>query len=323
MSCVNLKFLEKKGRYMDKISVIVPCFNEEDVVQLFHETITKVLDAMPVDYELLFINDGSKDHTEDILKLLSMKDAHCYYFSFSRNFGKEAAMYAGLKNATGNYVVIMDADLQHPCELLVPMYEAVSQEGYDCCAGKRMDRKGENQLRNVLSHLFYKVINRFASMEMADGAGDFRMMNRKMVDAILELKEYNRYMKGIFSFVGFDTKWIQFHNVERAGGKTKWNFKSLFKYALEGIFSFSNSLIFIASLIGIIFLGLSLALMIYIIVQCVLYNGIASWIIILTFLFMISGVQVLCISLVGQYCAKDYMETKQRPVYIIKETNRV
>ena len=227
---------------MDKISIIVPCFNEEDVVSMFYQETTKQLHRIPdIDYELLFINDGSKDHTALVLKELADKDSHCFYFTFSRNFGKEAAMFAGLEKATGDYVVIMDADLQHPPRLLPDMYHACKYEGYDCAAGKRVDRTGEGRLRNFLSHSFYKVIQKLTKMDMDDGAGDFRMMSRQMVDAILELKEYNRYMKGLFSFVGFDTKWIEFHNVERAAGQTKWSFWKLFRYAIDGVINFSQA----------------------------------------------------------------------------------
>ena len=225
---------------MNKISVVVPCFNEEEVLSVFYKKTSEVLNEIEdITYELLFVDDGSKDHTKDILRALSLKDEHCEFISFSRNFGKEAAMFAGLKKSSGNYVVIMDADLQHPPVLLKEMYKAVSEEGYDCCAGKRVDRTGEGKIRNFLSHAFYKVMQKMCKMDMSDGCGDFRMMSRQMVDAILELKEYNRYMKGLFSFVGFDTKWIEFHNVQRAAGNSKWNFSKLFAYAMEGRALFS------------------------------------------------------------------------------------
>ena len=227
---------------MNKISVVVPCFNEEDVLSVFYKKTSEVLNEIEgITYELLFVDDGSKDHTKDILRALSLKDEHCEFVSFSRNFGKEAAMFAGLKKSNGDYVVIMDADLQHPPVLLKEMYKAVSEEGYDCCAGKRVDRTGEGKIRNFLSHIFYKVMQKMCKMDMSDGCGDFRMMSRQMVDAILELKEYNRYMKGLFSFVGFDTKWIEFRNVQRAAGNSKWNFSKLFAYAMEGMFSFSTA----------------------------------------------------------------------------------
>lgn len=309
---------------MDKISVIVPCYNEEDVLPLFFQEVSQVLEKIEnINYELLFINDGSHDHSEDILKLLSRKNEHCFYYSFSRNFGKEAAMYAGLEHATGDYVVIMDADLQHPPHLLKPMYEALKYENYDCCAGKRLDREGEGKLRNFLSHSFYKIIQKLTKMDMSDGAGDFRMMTRQMVDAILELKEYNRYMKGMFSFVGFDTKWIEFHNVERAAGKTKWSFKSLFSYAFEGIFSFSSTPITIAGIIGGILLMISFMFGVYILIKSlILQQFVSGYLDVMCLILFLSGLQMIFVSVLGQYCSSCYFETKQRPIYIIKNTNR-
>lgn len=309
---------------MDKISVIVPCYNEEDVLPLFFQEVTNVLEKIEnITYELLFINDGSCDHSEDILKLLSKKNNHCFYYSFSRNFGKEAAMYAGLKHATGDYVVIMDADLQHPPKLLQSMYEALKYEGYDCCAGKRIDRQGEGKIRNFLSRSFYKVIQKLTKMDMSDGAGDFRMMTRQMVNAILELKEYNRYMKGLFSFVGFDTKWIAFHNVERAAGKTKWSLKSLFSYASKGIFSFSSTPITIAGIIGGSLLAISLLLGFYIVIHCIFFHmSINNDMTLMWLLLFLSGLQMVFVSILGQYCSSCYFESKQRPIYIIKNTNQ-
>ena len=281
---------------MDKISIIVPCFNEEDVVSMFYQETTKQLHRIPdIDYELLFINDGSKDHTALVLKELAEKDSHCFYFTFSRNFGKEAAMFAGLEKATGDYVVIMDADLQHPPRLLPDMYHACKYEGYDCAAGKRVDRTGEGRLRNFLSHSFYKVIQKLTKMDMDDGAGDFRMMSRQMVDAILELKEYNRYMKGLFSFVGFDTKWIEFHNVERA--------------------AFSATPITFAGVIGTFLIFLSLIISVISVVMH--YHTL-----VVDLILFLSGVQLIFVSILGQYCTSCYFETKKRPIYIIKDTNR-
>lgn len=301
---------------MDKISIIVPCFNEEDVVSMFYQETTKQLHRISdINYELLFINDGSKDHTASVLKELAEKDSHCFYFTFSRNFGKEAAMFAGLEKATGDYVVIMDADLQHPPRLLPDMYHACKYEGYDCAAGKRVDRTGEGRLRNFLSHSFYKVIQKLTKMDMDDGAGDFRMMSRQMVDAILELKEYNRYMKGLFSFVGFDTKWIEFHNVERAAGQTKWNFTSLFSYAFKGIFSFSATPITFAGIIGTFLIFLSLIISVISVV--IHYHTL-----VINLILFLSGVQLIFVSILGQYCTSCYFETKKRPIYIIKDTNR-
>ena len=301
---------------MDKISIIVPCFNEEDVVSMFYQETTKQLHRIPeIDYELLFINDGSKDNTASVLKELSQTDEHCFYFTFSRNFGKEAAMFAGLEKATGDYVVIMDADLQHPPKLLPDTYHACKYEGYDCAAGKRVERTGEGRLRNFLSHSSYKVIQKLTKMDMDDGAGDFRMMSRQMVDAILELREYNRYMKGLFSFVGFDTKWIEFHNVERAAGETKWNFTSLFSYAFKGIFSFSATPITFAGVIGTFLIFLSLIISIISVVMH--YHTL-----VIDLILFLSGVQLIFVSILGQYCTSCYFETKKSPIYIIKDTNR-
>ncbi|WP_294578631.1 glycosyltransferase family 2 protein [uncultured Thomasclavelia sp.] len=309
---------------MDKISIIVPCFNEEEVLPLFHHEVSQVLKEIEnVDYELIFIDDGSRDRTKKLLELLCAKDQHCNYYSFSRNFGKEAAMLAGLEQATGNYCVIMDADLQHPPKLLPEMYQAVSREGYDCCAGKRIDREGEGKLRNFLSRSFYKVMQKMSNLDMSDGAGDFRMMSRLMVDSILKIREYNRYMKGIFSYVGFDTKWIPYHNVERAAGKTKWNFKSLFSYALEGMFSFSTAPLKIAGIFGVILFVGSIILLLYTAISTLLFgNSVSGYTTIVCLILFLSGSQMLFTSILGQYISKDYMENKARPIYIVKDSNR-
>lgn len=236
-----------------------------------------------------------------------------FFFSY---FGKEAAMYAGLENASGDYVVVMDADLQHPPYLLKEMYNSLKYEEYDCCAGKRIDRTGEGKLRNFLSHSFYKVIQKLTKMDMDDGAGDFRMMSRQMVNAILELKEYNRYMKGLFSFVGFNTKWLEFHNVERPVGKSKWNFASLFSYAFKGIFSFSSTPITIAGVIGGILIGISCIVSLYsVFVHPVSY--------LTSLVLFLSGLQLIFVSILGQYCSSCYFEAKQRPIYIVKNTNNI
>lgn len=299
---------------MNKISVVIPCFNEEEVLSLCYEKTSEVLkQIVGIDYELLFVDDGSKDHTKDILRVLSDQDAHCVFISFSRNFGKEAAMFAGLKKASGDYVVIMDADLQHPPVLLKEMYQVLTQEGYDCCAGKRVDRQGEGEIRNFLSRLFYKIMQKICKMDMSDGCGDFRMMSRQMVDAILELKEYNRYMKGLFSFVGFDTKWIEFHNVERVAGKSKWNFKSLFHYALEGMFSFSTAPVVWIGVIGGIVMLASIVLTIMGLFTSMNY--------IVCLILFLSGLQMIFVAILGQYMTKDYLENKKRPIYIVKETS--
>lgn len=308
---------------MDKLTIIVPCYNEEEALPVFYQEVKKVLEGMPgVEPELLFIDDGSRDNTLKVLRTLDACDEHCRYLAFSRNFGKEAAMYAGLEAATGDYCVIMDADLQHPPQLLPQMYQAVKTEGYDCCAGFRKNRKGEGAVRSLLSKAFYKVIKKLSRMNMEDGAGDFRMMSRKMVDSILSLKEYNRYMKGIFSFVGFDTKWLPFENIERAAGTTKWSFKSLFRYALDGIFSFSTTPIAIAGVVGIILFVLSMLYGIGTGISTLIFgNKVSGYTTIVCLILFLNGIQLLVISVLGEYISKNYMESKGRPIYIVKESS--
>ncbi len=305
----------------DKISIIVPCYNEEESIPMFYKETVKVLEEMEgIDYEFVFVDDGSIDHTLHILKELSRKDTHCRYVSFSRNFGKEAGMYAGLKEAEGDYCVIMDADLQHPPALLPEMYRTVSTEDYDCCGGKRCGREGDGMLRSLCSCIFYKVSKKLTHMEMSDGYGDFRMMARPMVDAILEMKEYNRYMKGIFSFVGFRTKWIEFHNVERNCGSSKWNFRSLFAYAEEGILAFSTIPLKMAGPVGVLlFLGAILYFLVNLL-QCLwIPQALSSFDILLTVILLLGGMQMIFLHILGAYISKDYMENKKRPLYIIRE----
>ena len=306
---------------MDKLTIIVPCYNEEEVLPAFYQETAKVLESMPsVEGEFLFVDDGSRDGTLRQLRNLKEGDSRCHYLSFSRNFGKEAAMLAGLQNAQGDYCVIMDADLQHPPRLLPEMYEAVKDGEYDCCAGFRKDREGEGAVRSFLSKMFYKVIQKMSHMKMEDGAGDFRMMSRKMVEAVLELKEYNRYMKGIFSYVGFETKWLPFENVERAAGKTKWNLKSLFKYAIDGIFSFSTTPITIAAILGMILFVLSMVYGLGTGISTLVFgNKVSGYTTIVCLILFLNGVQLLVMSILGEYISKNYMESKGRPVYIIKE----
>lgn len=311
--------MEKK-----KISIIVPCYNEEESLPLFHQKTTEVLrDMENIDYEFVFIDDGSTDCTLECLKRLTEEDVHCRYASFSRNFGKEAGMYAGLKEAEGDYCVIMDADLQHPPELLPEMYRAVSEEHYDCCGGLRCGREGDGIVRSLCSKAFYKLGKRLTNVDMSDGHGDFRMMTRQMVDAILEMKEYNRYMKGIFSFVGFNTKWIEFHNVERTCGSTKWNFRSLCAYAMEGILAFSTIPLKLAGIMGmllvsggLLFMGINLLQSLWI------SHAFSSFDVILTVVLLIGGMQMMFLYIIGEYISKDYMENKNRPLYIVKERGR-
>lgn len=298
----------------DKISVIVPCYNEAESIELFLEKTEAVLQGIgEADYEILFIDDGSSDGTLQLLEKVCAEKEHCRYFSFSRNFGKEAAMYCGLSEALGDYCVIMDADLQHPPELLPLMYEAVSREGYDCCGGKRQGREGDGVLRSMCSRLFYRIGKALTHLDMGDGCGDFRMMNRTMVSAILRMKEYNRYMKGIFSFVGFQTKWIPYPNAQRVRGSSKWNFKSLWSYAMEGIFSFSAAPLKLAGVGGGMLMTAGL----------LLFAGrlLGFWPdvdMILILLLLLSGLQMLFLHIMGIYLAKDCMENKGRPIYIVR-----
>ena len=308
---------------MEKISVIVPCFNEEDSLPFFYEEINKVSNEMnEVSFEFLFVDDGSKDRTLSILKEYAFKDERVKYISFSRNFGKEAAIYAGLKNSCGDYVVIMDADLQDPPSLLPEMYQAVSEEGYDSAATRRVSRKGEPPVRSFFARLFYKIMNRISDADIMDGARDYRLMNRKMVDAILSMCEYNRFSKGIFGWIGFDTKWIEYENVERVAGETKWSFWKLFKYSIEGITAFSIEPLQIASVFGVLFSFIALIMIIVIIVRTLVFGDPTSgWPSLVCIIMLIGGIQLLCIGILGQYLAKTYLETKNRPIYISKDTN--
>lgn len=301
---------------MNKISVIVPCYNEEESLPLFYRETGEVLTGMEeIDYEIILVDDGSSDNTLKIIKALAACDSRIRYVAFSRNFGKEAAMYAGLKESRGDYCVIMDADLQHPPALLPEMYKTVSGEGYDCCGGLRMGREGDNPIRSIFSRAFYKISKSLTHMDMSDGHGDFRMMSRPMVEAILEMKEYNRYMKGLFSFVGFDTKWIEYDSIERVVGKTKWSIMSLFSYAFEGILSFSTAPLKIAGLIGCLLFGAGLVFLAANLMQ----SGVTGLDMVLFAVLMLSSLQMMFIYILGAYLSKDYLENKKRPIYIVKE----
>ncbi len=308
---------------MEKISVIVPCFNEEESLPFFYEEMNRISKEMSeVSFEYLFVDDGSKDQTLSILKEYASNDERIKYISFSRNFGKEAAIYAGLKNSCGEYVVIMDADLQDPPSLLPEMYQAVSKEGYDSAATRRVSRKGEPPVRSFFARLFYKIMNRISDADIMDGARDYRLMNRKMVDAILSMCEYNRFSKGIFGWIGFDTKWIEYENVERVAGETKWSFWKLFKYSIEGITAFSVEPLQIASVFGVFFSFIALIMILVIIVRTLVFGDPTSgWPSLVCIIMLIGGIQLLCIGILGQYLAKTYLETKNRPIYISKETN--
>lgn len=309
---------------MEKISIIVPCYNEEKALPLFYEELQKNIKDFPknVCFELLFVNDGSKDNTLNLLKDLAKKDSQVKYISFSRNFGKESAIYAGLENATGNYVTIMDADLQDPPSLLKEMFKAVTEESYDAVGTRRSTRKGEPVIRSFFAKLFYKLINKMTPFEMVDGARDYFFMKRVVVDAILSLKEYNRYSKGLFSFVGFDVKWIEYQNIQRVAGTTKWSFWKLVKYALEGITAFSTTPLLISSGIGLLFCGISFLLILLIIFKTIILGDPTSgWPSLVCIIFMVSGIQMFSLGIIGQYLSKTYLEVKKRPLYFIKDTN--
>ena len=308
---------------MNKISIIVPCYNEKESLPLFYEELTKnINDFENVNFEIIFVNDGSNDETLDVIKNLANKDNKIKYISFSRNFGKESAIYAGLENATGNFVTIMDADLQDPPSLLKEMYKSVTEENYDAVGTRRVNRKGEPIVRSFFAKLFYKLINKMSKIEMVDGARDYVFMNKNVVNAILSLKEYNRYSKGLFSFVGFNVKWIDYKNVKRVAGNTKWSFWKLFSYAIEGITAFSTTPLIFSSLIGLIFCLISFALIVIIIIKTLLLGDPTNgWPSLVCIIFMVSGVQLFSLGIIGQYLSKTYLEVKKRPVYIIKDSN--
>ena len=309
---------------MKKITTIVPCYNEQEALPHFYKEITKVAKQMKnIDFEFLFVNDGSRDETLTVLQELAKKDKRVRYISFSRNFGKEAAMYAGFENATGDYVAVMDADLQDPPALLPEMLDAIEKEGYDSVATRRVTRKGEPPIRSFFARMFYKIINKISNADIVDGARDYRLMNRKMVDAIVSLNEYNRFSKGIFGWVGFKTKWLEYENVERVAGETKWNFWKLFLYSLEGIVGFSTMPLQIASLVGILFLFVAFIAIIIVIVKTLAFGDpVSGWPSLACIIFFVSGVQLFCVGIMGQYLSKTYLETKNRPIYIVKETEK-
>ncbi len=304
------------------VELIVPCYNEEAVLNMFYEESISVIDTIKdYDFNIIFVNDGSKDNTLKVMQNLAEKDNRVKYISFSRNFGKESAMYAGLKNSKGDYVVVMDADLQHPPKLIPDMIK-VMEEGYDCCATNRVSRDGDSKLRQFFTKNFYRFVNKISDVDMPDGAGDFRMMNRKMINAILAMSEVQRFSKGIFSWVGFETKWIEFHDVERAAGETKWSFWGLFKYAAEGITAFSTVPLKMAIYLGSLISSIAFVYLVYIIICTLLYgNEIAGYASLITILLFMGGCIILCCGILGEYIAKIYIEVKNRPVYLIGKTN--
>lgn len=305
------------------LSVIVSCYNEEETVPLFYEEINKISDKMDyLDFEFIFVNDGSKDKTLDILKKLHKNDKRVKYYSFSRNFGKEAAMYAGLCSSNGDYVTLMDADLQDPPSMLEEMYNYIVKDGYDCVGTRRVTRKGEPPIRSFFARIFYKLINKMSKVPMVDGARDYRLMTRQMVNSIIDMKEYNRYSKGLFSFVGYNTKWLEYENVERVAGETKWSFWKLFIYAIDGICAFSTVPLVVSAVIGVVFCIISFIMILIIIIKTLAFGDpVSGWPSMVCIMFMVSGIQLLVMGIMGEYLAKTYLETKERPIYIIKESS--
>ena len=307
---------------MSLLSIIVPCYNEEEnIADFYHEVLknSAFFEEKKIELEMLYIDDGAKDGTAAEVKKLCAEDKRVHLLSFSRNFGKEAAIYAGLKKAKGDYAVLMDADLQDPPALLPEMYSYIEQ-GYDSVATRRVTRKGEPVIRSFFARLFYRLMNRISKTEIVDGARDYRLMTRQVVDAILSMTEYNRFTKGIFGWVGFETKWIEFENVERKKGETKWSFWKLFLYSLDGITAFSTMPLAVASVMGVLFCIVAFLLIAVTIVRKLIFGDPTSgWPSLVCIISLISGVQLFCLGIVGQYLSKTYMEVKRRPVYLVKE----
>lgn len=308
---------------MDKISIIVPCYNEEDSLPYFYQAIVLISQKMSEqEFEFLFINDGSTDSTLNLIKEYSNKDKRVKYISFSRNFGKEAGLYAGLQYATGDYVAVIDADLQDSPNLLETMYKEIKTGKYDCVATRRTTRGGEPAIRSYFARKFYKVINKLSNTNIVPGARDFRMMSRQMVTAILSVGECNRFSKGIFNWVGFETKWIEHVNVKRVAGKTKWSLWNLLAYSLEGITSFSSIPLALAAIVGLAFCLIAFSLICVVIFRTLVFGDpVAGWPSLVCIICLLGGLQLLCIGVLGQYLAKTYLETKRRPIYIVKESN--
>ncbi|MBM6840549.1 glycosyltransferase family 2 protein [[Clostridium] spiroforme] len=308
---------------MKKITVIVPCYNEEEALHYYYEEMSRVMTLMnQYDFELLFINDGSKDNTLQVIKQLADNDERVRYVSFSRNFGKEAAMYAGFENSTGDYVCLMDADLQDPPKLLPEMVKAIEEEGYDSVATRRVTRQGEPPIRSFFARMFYKMMNKISDTELMDGARDYRLMTRQFVNSLLDMKEYNRFSKGLFGWVGYKTKWIEFENVERVAGETKWSFWKLFIYAIDGIVAFSTTPLAIASVLGMLMLFVAFFFIIFIVVRTLMFGDpVSGWPSLVCIITLIGGIQIFCVGILGQYLSKVYLETKNRPIYIVKESN--
>ncbi|MBQ3134403.1 MAG: glycosyltransferase family 2 protein [Oscillospiraceae bacterium] len=308
---------------MKKISIIVPCYNEQEVLPLFYAEITRVAGLMEeYAFEFLFVDDGSKDKTMEVVRAFAEQDERVKYVSFSRNFGKEAAMYAGFTHACGDYVAVMDADLQDPPALLPEMMDAIKKEGYDSVATRRVTRKGEPPIRSFFARCFYKLMRRISKTEMVDGARDYRLMTRKFVNSLLELGEYNRFSKGLYGWVGYKTKWLEYENVERAAGETKWSFWKLLLYSIEGIVAFSAAPLAIAAVTGLVCCLLAFVFILVIIIRTLLFGDpVAGWPSLVCVILLVGGLQLFCMGILGEYLAKTYLEVKERPIYICRESN--
>lgn len=317
-----MESIKSTGKAID-ISVVVPCYNEQGALPFYYDKMKEVMALMPeLSFEIIIVDDGSTDGTLEAAKQLAKSDDRIRYISFSRNFGKEAAMYAGLKNASGKYTAIMDADLQDPPEMLPKMYRVITEEGYDAVGTRRVTRKGEPPVRSFFARKFYKIMSRISKANMVDGARDYRLMNRKYVDALLSLGEYNRFSKGLFGWVGFKVKWLEFENVNRIAGETKWSFGQLFLYSLDGIVAFSNVPLYMASIAGIGSFIAAIAAMIFIIVRRLVFGDpVAGWASTVVIILFIGGIQLLSIGILGLYLSKLYLEAKNRPIYLLDETN--
>ena len=307
---------------MTLLSIVVPCYNEEETILSFYQEVMKIKEQMPpLNFEFIFVNDGSSDNTLKQLKILENKDQkQVKYLSFSRNFGKEAALYAGLKHATGDLITVMDADLQDPPSLLPEMYRLITEQNYDCIGTRRKNREGEPKIRSFFAKKFYKIINKISDVQIVDGARDFRLMKRQMVDAILELQEYNRFSKGLFSWVGFDTFYLEYENVERQEGKSSWSFGQLFMYSLDGIIAFSEFPLIISAVVGMLSFVLAIIALIFIVVRALIFGDPTSgWPSLVCIILALGGLQLFCLGILGQYLGKTFLETKKRPIYILKE----
>lgn len=306
------------------ISIIVPCYNEQDTINIFYNEMEKVKPFLSgVQFEYIFVNDGSSDGTLNVLQILSEKDKQqVKYLSFSRNFGKEAALYAGLEHSTGEYITVMDVDLQDPPSLLPKMYGMIQDGLYDCIGTRRVSREGEPKLRSFFAKSFYQIINKISDVNIVDGARDYRLMTRQMVDAVLELKEYNRFSKGLFSWVGFNTYYLEYENIERSEGETSWSFWQLLSYSMDGIIAFSETPLLLSSIIGMVsFIGAIIAL-IFIVIRALIFGDPTSgWPSTITIMLAIGGLQLFCLGIVGQYLGKTFLETKKRPLYLLKESS--